>query len=166
MTIRRIEMCAFTGYYRPHDKELGLMPMRRILPIMLFAATGSLVANTALAQVGQGDEGVIPSDADGALPVPEQWDCSLIRPDYQDWLNADNAPEGWRYAGRQYRNVENGTVYDWQDWLDWAEDAGCPLPADAVPSTGSPTAAIGVVIGFLGTGLIAAVSGGSAKSPG
>ena len=133
---------------------------------MLFAAAGSLVANTALAQVGQGEEAVIASDTEGALPVPEEWDCSLIRPDYRDWLNDNNTPESWRYAGHRYRNVANDRIYTWQDWLDWADDAGCPAPVGPVSPAASPNAGLGVVVGFLGAGLIAALSGSNSKSPG
>lgn len=140
--------------------------MRKFLPIMLFVAAGSLAANTALAQAGRGEGAVIASDAEGALPVPEEWDCRIIQPDYRDWLEAGNSPESWRYVGHRYRNVANDRIYTWQDWLDWADDAGCAPPVVDASTAGSPSAALGVVVGFLGAGLIAALSGSGAKSPG
>lgn len=148
----------------------GRSSMRKILPIMFFAAAGSLVANTALAQVGQGDEAVIASDTEGALPVPEEWDCLLILPEYENYLDSGNAPEDWRYVGKTYKNVESNQNYDWNDWLRWADDSGCQVGALvndqflALPA--AVGSGLGAVVGFLGAGLIAAVGGEQAKSPG
>ena len=123
-----------------------------------FAAL-ALVAGSAAAQQGE----VIPSSQDGALDAPETWNCDRIRPEYARWLEDGNAPADWRYAGITYRDVQNDRLYTWQDWLDWADEAGCPGLVDGQLQ---PNNAIGILLSFFGAGLIAAVGGERAISPG
>ena len=146
--------------------------MRRFAPLFVFAAAGSLAANAALAQVSGGQDAVISSSVEGALAVPEDWDCAIYSEEYREWLEAGNDPQGWRFAGKTYRAANNGDLYDWQDWLDWSEEQGCLPAVYAVPQSaggglfGDGMTGVGLVTGFLATGLIAASGGENSKSPG
>ncbi|MBY6014606.1 hypothetical protein KUV75_06780 [Qipengyuania gaetbuli] len=135
--------------------------MKRAFPTLVVSAAAiALVGGSALAQSAQ----PIASDEQGALEAPEYWDCDRIRPEYTAYLDAGNAPESWRYFGKTYRDVANDRIYTWQDWLDWADDAGCGAARLAEPK---PNTAIGILLGFFGAGLIAAVGGGGGSiSPG
>ena len=134
--------------------------MKRTFPTMVTAiAALALVGGNALAQQVE----PVPSDAQGALLAPEYWDCDRIRPEYSDWLEEGNAPEDWRYVGQTYRDVRDDRLYTWQDWLDWADEAGCGAALLAEPQPGT---AIGILLSFFGAGLIAAVGGERAVSPG
>ncbi len=111
-------------------------------------------------------ERVIPSDDPSALIPPRAWDCTRIVPEYEAWLEAGNTPETWRYVGPTYRDVADGSRYNWNDWLEWHGRA-CPAvaPADAGPLNNA--ALIGGVVGALGvTGLIAGSGGGSGNGGG
>ena len=128
--------------------------MKRAIPTLAASAAAiALVGGSALAQSSQ----PIASDTQGALEAPEYWNCDRIRPEYTAYLEAGNAPESWRYVGKTYRDVANDRTYTWQDWLDWADDAGCGAARLAEPK---PNTAIGILLGFFGAGLIAAVGGG------
>lgn len=141
--------------------------MRKILPITLMAAAASLAANAALAQA---DSAPIASNEAGALEAPEDWTCDRYDDEWREWLDDGNSPDAWRFSGKTYRAVSDGDVYTWGDWLDWAEDKGCVAGAYLTPQGqggvfGGSTA-IGLVIGFFATALIAASGGENAKSPG
>lgn len=146
--------------------------MPRFAPILLIAAAGSLAANAALAQVAGGNEQVISSAETGALEAPEEWDCDRYSREYREWLDTGNDPQDWRFAGKRYRAASDGDLYDWQDWLDWAEDRGCigPVYAEAQGGGGGlfgdGMTGVGLVVGLLSTGIIAASGGENAKSPG
>lgn len=133
--------------------------MKRAIPnIVAAAAALGLVGGSAVAQQAE----PIPSNAAGALEAPEYWDCDRIRPEYSEYLEDGNAPEEWRYVGQNYRDVSDDRIYTWQDWLDWADEAGCA--AGYVEAR--PGVAIGLLMGFFGAGLIAATGGERAISPG
>ena len=135
--------------------------MKRVFShIAAAAGVLALVAGGAVAQPAD----PIPSTADGALDIPELWDCDRIEPEYAQWLEDGNAPEDWRYVGKTYRDVEDDELYSWQDWLDWADNAGCG--AGFAEAGKSPTAIVGVLVAFYATGLIAALGGDRAISPG
>ena len=135
------------------------------------AITGAICAISAgLASVAlaQAEAGPIPSDTPGALDIPETWDCTRIEPEYRDWLEAGNTPESWKFVGKTYRAVEDGDIYNWQDWLDWADDAGClPGAAQTTPG-GVPTTGLIITgaVTALGVGAVAASGGSGPKSPG
>ncbi|MEZ5681654.1 MAG: hypothetical protein R3E14_10215 [Erythrobacter sp.] len=133
------------------------------MPIMLALATVSSLAASGAAQTRY--DQAISSDTPGALDVREAWDCDRIRPEYSDWLDAGNSPESWRHVGKTYRDHESGELYTWQDWLDWAEEAGCfagYTPKGAL----QPNALIGGAITVFGASLIAIHNGSGPKSPG
>ena len=73
----------------------------------------------------QAPANAIPSDAEGALPVPQDWNCDRIRPEYREWLRTGHDKNDWRFAGKTYRAVDTGEVYDWNDWLRWARTEKC-----------------------------------------
>lgn len=68
---------------------------------------------------------VIPSDAAGALSLPDTWDCEMYVQEYRAWLDNGNAPEDWKYAGKIYTNIKTGAQYGWNDWIDWVNVNGC-----------------------------------------
>ncbi len=121
------------------------------------------------AQMVEGGDAVLVSSAEaGALPPPSQWRCDQVRPEYSEWLAAGNTAQDWRYAGATYRDAANGEVYDWGDWLRWAQSADC-APYGAQESRGWMTggrAAVGAAIGGLGAALLVMSNGANAKSPG
>ena len=129
----------------------------------IAATAGLLFAVSGAAQ----DAGVdaIASDTAGALDVPGQWNCSRIRPEYSDWIDAGKSPESWRYVGKTYRDAQTGNLYTWQDWLSWAESAGCfaGYTPEGVPNA---NVLIGGAITAFGAGLIAVQGGSGPKSPG
>ncbi|MFN2098464.1 hypothetical protein [Altererythrobacter sp. MF3-039] len=132
----------------------------RILPALTVAL---VLSATALAQ-----ERVIPSDEANALDPPRAWDCTRIVPEYRAWLEAGNTPDTWRYVGPTYRDVADGTRYNWDDWLAW-HDRACPAVVAADAAMPGNAALIGGVVGALGvTGLIAGSGGGGGgnDSPG
>lgn len=61
---------------------------------------------------------------DGLEP-PRLWDCERIVPEYREWIEADNDPQDWKYVGQTYREVGDGRLYDWAEWLEWY-DSTCP----------------------------------------
>lgn len=135
-----------------------------------FAAALSLLSSPALATRSAdvttagspAAQGVIPSNADGALPVPQQWNCDRIRPEYNTWLQSGNKKEDWRYAGKTYRAVDTGEVYNWGDWLRWAKAEKCAgfAPAD------NSRLLIGGGIFAAGMTLLLTAFGKGADSPG
>ncbi len=114
----------------------------------------------------------IPSSTPGALLRPEEWDCNRIYPEYRAWLEAGNAPADWRHVGKTYRDVEDAELYDWNLWLEWAEDAGCgPLiypseSAGLLTDVPTPALVVGGVVTTLGIVGLVAGSGGGTDSPG
>lgn len=112
----------------------------------------------------------IPSNAPGALPRPEEWDCERIYPEYRDWLEAGNAPADWRHVGKTYRDVEDAELYSWNDWLEWAERAECPGFAQLQPEFAplvipATSAIISSAVAALGAPVLASTLGGN-DSPG
>lgn len=132
------------------------------LCIVPAAAAAVALSTAALAQ-----ERVISSDEADALIPPRAWDCTKIYPEYRAWLEAGNTPDTWRYVGPTYRDVADGTRYDWNDWLAWY-DRACPAAVVADGGLPGNAALIGGVVGALGvTGLIAGAGGGGGNdSPG
>lgn len=129
-----------------------------------IAAASLAFAVSVTAQ--DGETTAIPSDAAGALERPGKWNCSRIRPEYSRWLEQGNKPEAWRYAGKTFRDRATDKLYNWQDWLDWAEGAGC-FAGNAPQGAGIPTnALIGGAVTVFGAGLIAVHHGSGPKSPG
>ncbi len=129
----------------------------------------SLLTVTVIAAMiagsGAAQDTVIASDTPGALDVPERWDCNRIRPDYSAWLDKGNPAANWKYVGKTYRDTQTGETYNWQNWLDWAEEARC---AAVPPETANPNTnlLIGGAITVFGAGLIAIHAGSGPKSPG
>ena len=138
--------------------------MRKLLISTITAI--SLAAGGAAVAQSVGDQ-AIPSDQDGALDEPETWNCTRIQPEYSRWLDDGNSPESWRYVGKTYREVDTGELYTWQDWLDWADDNGCPIGLAEGSVSGGPSGGLiaGAITAF-GTGLIVAANGSGPKSPG
>lgn len=144
--------------------------MRKILPITLMAAAASLAANTAIAQA---DAAPIASDSVGALEAPEEWDCDRYEEEWREWIDQGNSPDTWRFAGKRYRAVSDGDLYTWEDWLDWSDENGCLagayLDGGTAANSGGDfggSTAIGLVVGFFATALIAASGGENSQSPG
>ena len=160
--------------------------MRRNLTIMVLAAAGSLAVNGTIAHAeGAADASLIPSTATGAMLPPVKWNCELYVDEYRDFLNAGHKAADWRFVGKRYRTVDNGSVYDWNMWLEWESRNDCSRPIatrdirDASKAAGAGgggfggMTAIGVVGGLLGVGAVAAGGGGGgggsgspSKSPG
>ena len=143
---------AAKGYAAPS----GGSSMRGTIPILIAVAAASGWGASGFAQ--DGGEAAIPSDYPGALDVRSDWDCTKIRPEYSEWLDAGNAPASWRHVGKTYRDAESGELYNWQDWLDWAEDAGCFAGYTAQGAI-QPNALIGGAITVFGASLIAIHNG-------
>ena len=61
------------------------------------------------------------------------------------------------------RDVEDGELYNWQDWLEWERTADCATPGT---SSFNGRAAVGAAVSGIGTALLVAGSGENAKSPG
>ncbi|WP_369026900.1 hypothetical protein [Qipengyuania sp. RANM35] len=140
--------------------------MRVTKPIIIAAAAGMLCAVSGSAQEsGATAAGVIASDTPGALDEPGTWNCSRIKPEYTDWLDTGHSPDSWRHFGKTYRDSQTDKLYTWQDWLDWAEGAGC-FAGYAPEGVASPNVFIGGALTFFGAGLIAIQSGSGPKSPG
>lgn len=125
-----------------------------------LAALATAVAVLAAGSVAIAQDTVIPSDARGAMPPPRAWDCERIFPEYEAWLDAGNRPETWRYVGNQYKDVADGSRYDWADWLEWHARA-CPAAAPAERGLPGNAALIGGIVGALGITALAAGGGGS-----
>ena len=163
------------------------LTMRRILPIVLTAAAGSLAVTGTLAYAQMDSDREILSSEDGALLPPEHWECGIYVEEYEDYLEAGNDPAAWHFAGKRYRSAGDGERYDWREWLEWYEDADCAaaglVDANANPAStaargaaggllGDSKIAMGIVAGLVVTGLIAADGGsddggsGNNKSPG
>ncbi|QYJ06883.1 hypothetical protein [Qipengyuania flava] len=148
--------------------------MSKTDPNVAWRRTGACLAAAAFAVstvgIGAAQTGPapIPSDTPDALEIPELWDCSRIEPEYRDWLDAGNTPDSWKYVGKIYRDVEDGDLYNWQDWLDWADDAGC-LPGgltNTTPGVPAPGLIVAGVVTALGVGVVAGSGGSGNKSPG
>ena len=137
--------------------------MRRTGSISFSMVAACLLASSGLAQGG--GEPAVSSDTPGALDVRAEWDCSKIRPEYADWLDAGNSPQSWRHVGKTYRDRGTGELYTWQDWLDWAEDAGC-FAGYTPPGIAQSNALIGGAITVFGASMIAIHNGSGPKSPG
>lgn len=145
---------------------LGTNPsQRRKAFVGAICALSVGLAPVALAQT---ETGPIPSDTPGALDIPETWDCRRIEPEYRDWLEAGNTPESWKYVGKTYRDLVSGELYNWQDWLDWAGNAGCLPGAAQTTPAGVPTTGLIITgaVTALGVGAVAASGGSGPKSPG
>ena len=128
------------------------------IAVAVFAVSGASLAQ----------DRTISSDEPDALIPPRAWDCSRIYPEYRAWLEAGNTPETWRYVGPTYRDVADGTRYDWGDWLEW-HDRACPAVAPAEAGPLDDKALIGGVVGALVvTGALAGSGGGNGgnDSPG
>jgi hypothetical protein len=140
-------------------------PGRRRIGACAAAATLALaVAGSGAAQPGGGP---INSDTPGALEIPELWDCTRVEPEYRDWLEAGNPPETWKYVGKTYRDMLTDELYTWQDWLDWADNAGClPGALETPPGVPSTGLIISGVVTAIGVGVVAASGGSGPKSPG
>ena len=118
----------------------------------------------------------VPSSNPGALKRPEEWDCGYVVPEWEEWLEQGNPPQDWQFAQDTFRDVEDGELYNWQDWLDWFEDAGCPpgglvegSQAAAGATSGSLAGTPAIIGGILGgLGLVSVVAGasGGTDSPG
>ena len=128
----------------------------RIATVMAAAA----IATTSLVAA---QDNVISSDTGGAMPPPRAWDCKRIFPEYEAWLDAGNTAETWRYVGKEYKDVADGTRYDWGDWLDWHARA-CPAAAPADAKLPGNAALIGGIVGALAITAIAAGGGGGGSS--
>ena len=137
--------------------------MRSTNPFLIAIAAASLWGVAGVAQ--DAADLAISSETPGALDARSNWDCTKIRPEYSDWLDAGNAPASWRHVGKTYRDAETGELYNWQDWLDWAEDAGC-FAGYTTQGTLPPNALIGGAITVFGASLIAIHNGSGPKSPG
>ena len=159
--------------------------MRKAIPTLLFAGAAALAVNGSLVVAQDASEREILSSEDGALLPPEYWDCSIYVEEYEDYLEAGNVPESWRFVGKRYRSAGDGEIYDWREWLDWYEDADCAAAGyidgqtaaagnTAGGATGGTTGGaaaggglfgggstgVAIVAGLVVTGLIAAGSGG------
>ena len=152
--------------------------------IIAYMALLSVNGSYALAS-GSTEDSVdtawIASSAVGAMVPPEQWDCDHYVSEYKQFIEEGNAPEDWRFVGKQYRAVDTGEFYDWPMWLEWEKDADCAGMA-AMPGTGgagggsaSMNAAtggglsgttVGLVAGVLGLGGAAAAAGGGGGDEG
>jgi len=142
----------------PISKRLrGISAAPWLAGVLIFGTGAALAAQDSQAEI------VVPSTRADALPPPEEWRCDLIRPDYAEWLSAGNAPQDYRYAGPTYRDVEDGELYNWQDWLEWERTADCATPGT---SSFNGRAAVGAAVSGIGTALLVAGSGENAKSPG
>ena len=142
-----------------------ILIMRAILAVLALAGAGVVTAQAGLAQ---SELEPVASDREGALLPPDRWDCSVYVQEYRAFLEDGNAPEDWRFVGRRYRDIVDGTIYDWDDWLAWEAQNGCAATAGDGNGFGGMTA-VGIVGGLLVTGAIAAGGGGDgapAKSPG
>lgn len=133
-----------------------------MLALALCGAAGSVsIAYDAVAQ-----DTAILSDASGALPSPDKWDCRRIAPEYDAWLEGGNSPASWRYAGSTYRNVADGKTYNWDDWLAWSK-ANCAVAQGQNAGNTGNFGLIGGVVGALGLTAVAAGGGGGGNdSPG
>ena len=153
----------------------------------MFAAS-SLGVNASLALAGDASlaeseiaPAIIASGAAGAMAPPDEWTCTLYVAEYRQFLDAGNDPQSWRFAGKRYRSDADGQVYDWPMWLSWQENAACSGTSAAETNT-SPggtsdvttgaggggfdsMTAVGVVVGLLGLGGLAAAGGGGAGTP-
>lgn len=142
------------------------IPYGSIREVAVFACAIAIsigaAAGVSAQMAKEGEAAVVSSTDAGALPPPAEWRCDLIRPEYADWLTAGNTAQDWRYAGATYRDADSGDLYDWGDWLAWAETADCASQG-WMPSG---RAAIGVAIGGLGAALLVSSNGANAKSPG
>lgn len=139
--------------------------MRRTAILVLTSL--SLCAGGVAAYAQDAVDRTIGSDETGALDAPERWNCTRIRPEYSRWLDDGNTPESWRYVGKTYRDVDTGELYTWQDWLEWAETAGCaPGYVEGAAGSGPSGGLIAGAITAFGTGLIIAAGGSGPKSPG
>ena len=132
---------------------------------LLVAASLSLVAGGA-AVWAQGTGGdVISSQEADALDEPETWSCDRIGPEYSRWLDEGNSPDSWRYVGKTYRDANTGELYNWQDWLEWADENSCGIAPVEEILPFAPL--IAPAITALGAGgLLASSSGARPMSPG
>lgn len=126
---------------------------------------GTVSACLALSAVVGAQDRIISSDDANAMPPPRAWDCTRIVPEYRAWLDAGNTPDTWRYVGKNYRDVADGTRYEWNDWLEWHGRA-CPAVAPTEGGITGNAALIGGVVGALGVTALVAGSGGGGNSGG
>ncbi|MXO50979.1 hypothetical protein GRI42_06645 [Erythrobacter gaetbuli] len=98
--------------------------------IMAFAAATVVIGGISFAQerpsAGSVSPASIPSDAEGAMAPPSQWNCDLYVQEYRDWLDAGNRFADWQYAGKSYRDVDTGEKYTAAQWRLWLSKADCP----------------------------------------
>lgn len=110
----------------------------------------------------------VSSEESDALDTRDEWECQKIYPEYRSFLDEGNDPKDWKFAGKFYRDVRTGALYQWSDWIDWANDAKCngqtPLPQpEALPIVGPLIAA---AIAGSNAGLIGVQQGSGPMSPG
>lgn len=98
--------------------------------IMAFAAATVVMGGIGFAQEKPGAGIVapasIPSDAEGAMAPPSQWNCDLYVQEFRDWLDAGNRFADWQYAGKSYRDVDTDEKYTAAQWRLWLAKADCP----------------------------------------
>ena len=107
-----------------------------------------------------GDTIVWTGEGEGLEP-PRLWDCSRIAPEYRAWLEADNAPQDWKFAGKTYREAGDERSYDWSEWLNWYERScalGAPLAEGSAAGSGGNGLGIAANVAALG-GFVALSSG-------
>ena len=157
----------FSSLIRHNDPLKGhsTLTTRAILAVLALAGAGFVTAQAGFAQ---SELEPVASDREGALLPPDRWDCSTYVREYREFLDDGNAPEDWRFVGQRYRDIADGAIYDWGDWLAWEARNKCAAAAGDGNGFGGMTA-VGIVGGLLVTGAIAAGGGGEgapAKSPG
>ena len=162
-----IELQAFLRYRQAGRRGLEHR-MKRAFPTLVVSAAAAiaLVGGSTLAQSKE----AIHSDEKGALPAPNEWECEIILPEYQAYLDEGNPASEWQFVGKTYYDGKARQYYDWGDWLEWVKTSGCdvgPLVTDqflALPFAGQGV--VGGLISFFGGGLVAASTGSEAISPG
>ena len=143
---------------------MTLAMIRGHLRAFLCLTVLAIAAGGGGALVAQADAPMpaIDSSDPAALPRPEEWTCALIEPEYREWRRQGHPAGSFRFAGRTYRDVTTGELYDWEDWLAWHRRAACDRralpPADRM--------AVATALTALGAGVLVASSGANAKSPG
>ena len=78
-------------------------------------------------QAAMREDTAIPSDSEGALLPPGQWNCELYIAEYREWLNSGQAANEWRFYGKDYVEKASGLKYSWKDWLRWVGSSDCEL---------------------------------------
>lgn len=153
-------------------RQSFIFATRAVLTMLAIAAAGASVGRAQLADQDASavDQATVPADSAGALPVPAEWRCDRIAPEYRSYLASGGAVDGWRFAGRTYRTVgQTSSTYTWSDWLRWHEAACRPIAGEAESAVSSDVPNLPLIIGGVvaGAGIIGLVGSGSANdSPG